>query len=201
MNPLPGLPVAPVQALRRAGLLTGIITHGWTTKQAEKIVRLGLVPHLDPGAVFISDQLGISKPNPKIYSIALRDLGLKASEAMYVGDNPTHDVTPPKSIGMIAVWARRAARHGLDCRVETPFAIAGEQSMQMPTRDPSLRGHLPDGCFVGDDLEDGDTSLRHPPTLRPDSDGAPVADPPAGPPGRPPGRLPVGGVTHVPTHR
>jgi len=97
-------------ALRAAGVITGIITHGWTIKQAEKIVRLGLVPHLDKRAVFISDQLGISKPNPKIYALALRDLGLLAAEAMYVGDSPSHDITPPKSLGMKAVWARRAAR-------------------------------------------------------------------------------------------
>jgi len=98
-------------ALRAAGVITGIVTHGWTIKQAEKIVRLGLVPHLDKRAVFISDQLGISKPNPKIYALALRDLGLQPPEAMYVGDSPSHDVTPPKSLGMKAVWARRASRY------------------------------------------------------------------------------------------
>jgi putative hydrolase of the HAD superfamily len=97
-------------ALRAAGVITGIVTHGWTIKQAEKIVRLGLVPHLERRAVFISDQLGISKPNPKIYSLALRDLGLQPGEAMYVGDSPSHDVTPPKSLGMKAVWAKRASR-------------------------------------------------------------------------------------------
>jgi len=99
-----------LSALRSAGVITGIITHGWTIKQAEKIVRLGLVPHLEKRAVFISDQLGISKPNPKIYALALRDLGLLAPEAMYVGDSLSHDVTPPKSLGMKAVWARRASR-------------------------------------------------------------------------------------------
>jgi putative hydrolase of the HAD superfamily len=99
-----------LSALRKAGVITGILTHGWTIKQAEKIVRLGLVPHLDLRAVFISDQLGISKPNPKIYALALRDLGLVAAEAMYVGDSPSHDITPPKSLGMKAVWARRASR-------------------------------------------------------------------------------------------
>jgi putative hydrolase of the HAD superfamily len=99
-----------LSALKQAGVITGIVTHGWTIKQAEKIVRLGLVPHLDPRAVFISDQLGISKPNPKIYALALRDLGLQPPEAMYVGDSPSHDVTPPKSLGMKAVWARRGSR-------------------------------------------------------------------------------------------
>lgn len=100
--------------LRRIGLRLGIITHGWTVKQAEKLVRLGLVPYLDPRAVFISDQIGISKPNPKLYATAVRDLGLEPQEVMYVGDSPEHDIAPPKSIGMVTVWARRAARHTLE---------------------------------------------------------------------------------------
>ena len=65
-------------------------------------------------AVFISDQIGISKPNPKLYALAVRDLELSAEEVMYVGDSPLHDVAPPQSLGMITVWARRAARHKLD---------------------------------------------------------------------------------------
>jgi putative hydrolase of the HAD superfamily len=100
-------------ALKAAGIRVGIITHGLTVKQAEKIVRLGLVPLLDPRAVFISDQIGISKPNPKLYLAALRELQLHPGEVMYVGDSPEHDIAPPQSLGMIAVWARRAAKHGI----------------------------------------------------------------------------------------
>jgi putative hydrolase of the HAD superfamily len=72
------------------------------------------VPFLDPKAIFISDQIGISKPNPKLYSAALRELGLKPDEVMYVGDNPEHDVAPPKSVGMVTVWARRGAKRGCE---------------------------------------------------------------------------------------
>ena len=97
--------------LKRAGVRLGIVTHGWTVKQAEKLVRLGLVPYLDPKAVFISDQIGISKPNPKLYQRALSDMGLAPEAVMYVGDRPEHDIAPPKSIGMVATWARRASRH------------------------------------------------------------------------------------------
>lgn len=96
--------------LRAAGIVTGVVTHGWTGKQAEKVVRLGLVPYLDPSAIFISDQIGISKPNPKLYQVALEDLGFAPAEVMYVGDNVEHDVAPPLSLGMITVWARRAAK-------------------------------------------------------------------------------------------
>jgi putative hydrolase of the HAD superfamily len=105
--------VLPLLAgLARAGLRVGVITHGLTVKQAEKLVRLGVVPYLDPKAIFISDQIGISKPNPKLYAAALRDLELLPDEVMYVGDNPEHDIVPPKSIGMLTVWARRGAKKG-----------------------------------------------------------------------------------------
>lgn len=93
--------------LQSAGIQTGIITHGWTTKQAEKLVRLDLVQGLDPRAIFISDQIGISKPNPKLYTHVLGRLGREPSEVMYVGDNPTHDIAPPQSLGMVTVWAKR----------------------------------------------------------------------------------------------
>ncbi len=97
--------------LKRARVRLGVITHGLEVKQAEKLVRLDLVKYLDPEAIFISDQIGINKPNPKLYAHALRKLGLVAPQVMYVGDNPSHDVAPPKSLGMIAVWANQAAKH------------------------------------------------------------------------------------------
>ena len=100
-------------SLSEAGIQTGVVTHGWTTKQAEKLVRLGLMEAFDPCAVFISDQIGISKPNPKLYGRVLEDLGRTASEVMYVGDNPAHDIAPPQSLGMVAVWAKRGAKKGL----------------------------------------------------------------------------------------
>ena len=103
--------VIPLLAdLKAAGLSTGIVTHGWTDKQAEKLVRLGVIPHLDANAIFISDEIGISKPNPKLYETAVGRMGLEPSEVMYVGDSPAHDVAPPKSLGMITAWARRASK-------------------------------------------------------------------------------------------
>ena len=103
--------VRPLLAdLQKSGLITGIITHGWTDKQAEKLIRLGVIPHINNDAIFISDEIGISKPNPKLYETALNQLGLRAAEVMYVGDSPAHDVAPAKSLGMITAFARRASK-------------------------------------------------------------------------------------------
>ena len=113
LRPFPGVPEL-LSDLKRKGVRLGVITHGLAVKQAEKLVRLKLVDYMDPAAIFISDEIGINKPNPKLYKTALSALGLEAREAMYVGDNIESDVIPPKSLGMITVWARLAGgRHAM----------------------------------------------------------------------------------------
>lgn len=98
------------EALRRLAktpLIRGIITEGRVVKQAEKLIRLKLHSFLSSGAIFISHQIGISKPNLKLYQRACGDLNLKPSECVYVGDNPHMDIDPANRVGMITVRARR----------------------------------------------------------------------------------------------
>ncbi len=95
----------------KTDLILGIITEGLEVKQAEKLLRMRIVRCLTPGAVFISNQLGISKPNPKIYQRACSDLNVRPTESMYVGDNPINDIDPPSSIGMMTVRMRRGGKY------------------------------------------------------------------------------------------
>ncbi len=41
----------------------------------------------------------------------LLSLNLKPERAMYVGDNPTHDIDPSNAEGMITVRVRRSGRY------------------------------------------------------------------------------------------
>jgi putative hydrolase of the HAD superfamily len=100
-----------LRILSRTDLILGVITEGLEVKQAEKLVRMRINQYLSPNAIFISNQIGISKPNPKIYQRACSDLNLKPSETMYVGDNPLHDVDPPNQIGMLTVRMRRGGKY------------------------------------------------------------------------------------------
>src|SRR5262245_48177004 len=100
-----------LRVLSKTNLILGIITEGLEVKQAEKLVRMRITSFLSPNAIFISHQLGISKPNPKIYQRACSDLNIKPVETMYVGDNPRNDIDPPNSIGMITVRMRRGGKH------------------------------------------------------------------------------------------
>ncbi|MCC6670610.1 MAG: HAD-IA family hydrolase [Planctomycetes bacterium] len=91
-------------------LARGIISAGWTIKQAEKVVRLKIYEFLTPNAIYFTDEIGISKPNPKLYRRVLQDLGLEARYCMYVGDNPRNDIDPCNREGWVTVRSKRSGR-------------------------------------------------------------------------------------------
>lgn len=113
--------VEVLRILSKTDLILGVITEGLAVKQAEKLVRLRLYQYLASNAIFISNQIGISKPNPKIYQRACSDLNLRPTETMYVGDNPTHDVDPPNQIGMVTVRMRRGKYYSADSQTAPVF--------------------------------------------------------------------------------
>ncbi|MBN1419786.1 MAG: TIGR02253 family HAD-type hydrolase [Planctomycetes bacterium] len=100
-----------LKILSGTDLIRGVITAGVPVKQAEKLVRLRLIEYFTPSAIFIADQVGVSKPNPKLYRRVCSMMNLRPSETMYVGDNPLSDIDPPASIGMITVRLRRSGKY------------------------------------------------------------------------------------------
>ena len=50
--------------------------------------------------------VGYSKPDPKIFQIALDELHVHASETYVVGDSYKRDIVPAKQLGCVTVWLR-----------------------------------------------------------------------------------------------
>jgi putative hydrolase of the HAD superfamily len=125
LAPYPDVVTALAALSRTTSLRLGVLTEGLAVKQAEKLLRLRLHDYLDPGAIFISDVIGISKPNPKLYRRALESLDLPPGDVMYVGDNPHMDIDPANREGMITVRVRRGGKHhDRDGVTEPDHAIA-----------------------------------------------------------------------------
>jgi HAD superfamily hydrolase (TIGR01662 family) len=98
-------------ALKRKGLKVGIITN--TTTSREKDVRkvlqqLGLESYID--FIVTSVDAGCEKPDGRIFSIALNAFGVKATEAIMVGDQVAKDIVGGNRIGMKTIlfkWNQR----------------------------------------------------------------------------------------------
>jgi len=55
-------------------------------------------------AVLVSEDVGWRKPNRKIFQEALRRLGVKAEETVYVGDSPVEDIGGGAAAGMGTIF-------------------------------------------------------------------------------------------------
>lgn len=60
-------------------------------------------------AIIVSDEIGWRKPAPAIFHVALERLGLRPSDALFVGDRADIDVLGARQVGMPVAWLNPAA--------------------------------------------------------------------------------------------
>ncbi|RAP51637.1 MAG: haloacid dehalogenase [Methanosphaera sp. rholeuAM270] len=84
--------------LKSQGYKVGLITNGKELKQWEKLVRLGVYPFFDD--VVTSESVGVEKPDPKIFQIAMERLGVTAGTSLMVGNNFDADILGACKAGM-----------------------------------------------------------------------------------------------------
>jgi len=76
----------------------GLITNGKELKQWEKLVRLGLYPFFDD--VVTSESVGVEKPNPEIYKIAMDRLDVTAGTSVMIGNSFDTDIMGAYNAGI-----------------------------------------------------------------------------------------------------
>ena len=60
--------------------------------------------------VIVSVEIGIRKPHPDIFLRMLEGLGVKAEEAIFVGDDQKADLLGAKKLGMAVAWLNRKGK-------------------------------------------------------------------------------------------
>ena len=100
----------------------GLHTNGAPGLQREKIEGAGIARYFD--AIVISGDVGVGKPNPRIYEIVLSQLKTAPHQAVMIGNSLTSDVAGPQRVGMKAVWVNRAGRPANDSIVPD-FEVSG----------------------------------------------------------------------------
>ena len=66
----------------------------------------------------VSEEVGISKPDPRIFVVALERAGVEAPEAVMVGDSWANDVEGARAAGIRPVWFNRDGQTPPDPSVE-----------------------------------------------------------------------------------
>ncbi|MFV2071601.1 MAG: HAD family hydrolase [Thermoanaerobaculales bacterium] len=99
VRPFPGaLPL--LKFLRRRGLKLGLVSN-LSTAHALPLEDLGLRGLAD--ATALSFEVGLVKPDPKIFRLIARRLAVDPSDALVIGDSLANDVRAPAALGFATV--------------------------------------------------------------------------------------------------
>jgi putative hydrolase of the HAD superfamily len=98
-----------LKKLKKYDIKSAIISDGIPIKQYEKILRLNIHNLID--LVVISDEIGIRKPNPKLFTYCLEKFNLTGPETIYVGDNLDKDVVPSNQNDIFSVFIHRGGKY------------------------------------------------------------------------------------------
>ena len=79
-----------------------IISNGFKEVQYYKFAHSGLADCF--AHILISEEVGINKPQPEIFRIALEKNGVRADEAVMIGDSYTSDIAGAKAAGIDQIW-------------------------------------------------------------------------------------------------
>lgn len=88
-----------------SGNRLGIISNGNSFQQRQKLISTGIIDRFS--VIAISDDFGISKPDPKIFLEACRMAKVNQFECWHIGDNINADVQGSLSAGLNGVWLNR----------------------------------------------------------------------------------------------
>lgn len=88
----------------------GIVSNNYGTEQEAKINSCGFNGYFD--AIVTSVEVGVTKPSPGIFFMALDKLGCIPEEAVMIGDLWDSDIIGARNAGIRPIWFNR---YGFDC--------------------------------------------------------------------------------------
>ncbi len=91
-----------LMALRERELRIGLLSNNLVEEQLGKLDACGLRDLVD--SMTISEEAGVTKPDLRIFHIALERLGCSASEVVLIGDSWTNDIQPARTLGIHSIW-------------------------------------------------------------------------------------------------
>ncbi|QQE13266.1 HAD family hydrolase [Planctomycetota bacterium] len=101
MQPLDGA-IDALKEIKNRGIKTALLTNGMGPTQRAKVIKFELEQYFD--GIYIEGEIGIGKPEPKLFKRVLADLGVTEKDAWMIGDNLAWEVDAPQKLGIKGIW-------------------------------------------------------------------------------------------------
>ncbi|GFZ29859.1 HAD family hydrolase [Clostridium zeae] len=99
--------ISCLQGLRKYRL--GIITNGDLEQQCLKLDKLKIKDYFD--IIITAGEVGVAKPDSKIFQIACNRAKVNHENCVYVGDDLNVDIIPCMEAGLHGIWLNRKGEH------------------------------------------------------------------------------------------
>jgi putative hydrolase of the HAD superfamily len=93
----------------------GVVSNGSGATQRAKLRALALEPLFDP--IVISEEVGVRKPDARIFGLAVAGWKVPLENVLFVGDDPVSDIEGAKAAGL------RALRVGHEEGIQSILAL------------------------------------------------------------------------------
>lgn len=108
-----------LRGLREQGIRTGLISN-WDPSCRSVLEQNGLTPYLDP--IVVSSEVGVEKPDRRIFEKAFALSGDDPKESLYVGDNYYDDGVGASQLGMAFCILNPPGKLGIE-ELDLPFCV------------------------------------------------------------------------------
>ena len=95
--------------LKAQGVMPAVLSNGFSDGQRQKIKSLALDEHISH--IYISEELGVSKPHKLIFDLVLKNLDTQASKVLMIGDSIEHDFIGARKTDIRFVLIDRFNKH------------------------------------------------------------------------------------------
>ena len=86
----------------RASYRLALLTNGFSETHREKIALLEIEPYFD--AILIADEVGMVKPDPRVFLHACERIGTQPRQTVMVGDRYERDIAGAIEAGLRTIW-------------------------------------------------------------------------------------------------
>ncbi|UOQ49349.1 HAD family hydrolase [Gracilibacillus caseinilyticus] len=98
-----------LEELSDSEFVVAVLTNGPADGQRKKIKALGIESYIQQ--IYISSEIGFSKPNKEAFQLVLDDLHVEASNTWMIGDSIKYDMEGAKACGIRSILVDRHHRY------------------------------------------------------------------------------------------
>jgi putative hydrolase of the HAD superfamily len=102
-----------ISYLQEQNVMVGIITNGPVHHQKMKLRQLQIDKLIPEEHWFVSDGVGIAKPDKRIFEYVNQTIGIQSEHCCYIGDNWENDVMAAIDAGWTSIWINNRKKEPL----------------------------------------------------------------------------------------